>query len=244
MFKKFGKIEIYSIEYHTQCSILVIDTCLNPFIIALSRQGKLYEWKFDPSVVIRSTDLTQWLPDIVANLAEAANCKLSDIEVLCVPKGPGSFTGIRIALSFAQGLFYVMQNKIFSPTSFEVLAWQSLESEKTLENLKVLINTQQNSFYQACYYKKDKKFQLGQDIVMVSVEDAFQGTGPCIMDDRNNVEGYPNLIVPNNSKTNCLVSLCNSFLNGDNALVLHNDIEKLTPYYFHTPQFKKKQNVI
>ncbi|MDZ7924646.1 MAG: tRNA (adenosine(37)-N6)-threonylcarbamoyltransferase complex dimerization subunit type 1 TsaB [Marinagarivorans sp.] len=45
-------------------------------------------------------------------LLDQANCNLADIDVIACSAGPGSFTGLRIALSVAQGLAYASNKSI------------------------------------------------------------------------------------------------------------------------------------
>ena len=45
-------------------------------------------------------------------LLDQANCSLADIDAIACSAGPGSFTGLRIALSVAQGLAYASNKSI------------------------------------------------------------------------------------------------------------------------------------
>ncbi len=51
-----------------------------------------------------------------------AKIRLSDISGISVCTGPGSFTGVRIGLSFAKGLAYALQIKMAGVTSLKALA--------------------------------------------------------------------------------------------------------------------------
>src|SRR5665213_1628124 len=44
------------------------------------------------------------LPALVAELLEAAGLKFRDLSAVAIGVGPGSFTGLRVGLSYAKGL--------------------------------------------------------------------------------------------------------------------------------------------
>ncbi|MBS7332417.1 MAG: tRNA (adenosine(37)-N6)-threonylcarbamoyltransferase complex dimerization subunit type 1 TsaB [Weeksellaceae bacterium] len=53
--------------------------------------------------------------------AEGASISLKDLDAICVSKGPGSYTGLRIGVSSAKGLAYGLDIKMLSVNSLEVL---------------------------------------------------------------------------------------------------------------------------
>ena len=58
---------------------------------------------------------------VVDELLTQANLKISEIENLCVCIGPGSFTGIRVAISIVKGLAVESNAKVFTLTNFDIL---------------------------------------------------------------------------------------------------------------------------
>lgn len=65
---------------------------------------------------------------IIEKLLSFEKAQLKDIGGLCVIKGPGRFTGIRISLTFASMMKALTGIKVFTITAFEVLAFQAFES--------------------------------------------------------------------------------------------------------------------
>jgi len=59
------------------------------------------------------------LGPMVLNLLEKNNVNINDITRIGVGIGPGNFTGIRIAVSFARGLGLSLQRPVFGIDSFE-----------------------------------------------------------------------------------------------------------------------------
>jgi len=89
---------------------------------------------------------------IEAALREAG-LEREQIEVLAVGLGPGSYTGIRVALSIAQGWQLASGPggiKLLGISSVECVAAQA-QAEKISGRINVVIDAQRNEFYLAAY---------------------------------------------------------------------------------------------
>jgi tRNA threonylcarbamoyladenosine biosynthesis protein TsaB len=73
-----------------------------------------------------------------------------EIECLAVGLGPGSYTGIRVALSIAQGWQLAMGVKLLGIGSVECLAAQA-QAEKMFGRVNVVIDAQRGEFYLAAF---------------------------------------------------------------------------------------------
>lgn len=62
--------------------------------------------------------------DQIDKLFEWTGKKLSDIDNVVVSTGPGSFTGVRIAISVVKGLFYGRNVNIYEVNELDALAYQ------------------------------------------------------------------------------------------------------------------------
>ena len=82
-------------------------------------------------------------------LAEA-KIEREQIDVLAVGLGPGSYTGIRAAISIAQGWQLARGVKLLGVSSAECLAAQA-RAENILGRVNVVIDAQRNEFYLATY---------------------------------------------------------------------------------------------
>ena len=82
-------------------------------------------------------------------LAEAG-IEREEIDVLAVGLGPGSYTGIRVALSLAQGWQLARGVKLLGSSSTECLAAQA-HAEQISGRVNVVIDAQRNEFYLAAY---------------------------------------------------------------------------------------------
>jgi tRNA threonylcarbamoyladenosine biosynthesis protein TsaB len=82
-----------------------------------------------------------------------AGLEREQIEVIAVGLGPGSYTGIRVALSVAQGWQLASRNggmKLLGISSAECVAAQA-QAEKISGRVNVVIDAQRNEFYLAAY---------------------------------------------------------------------------------------------
>jgi tRNA threonylcarbamoyl adenosine modification protein YeaZ len=82
-----------------------------------------------------------------------AGLEREQIEVLAIGLGPGSYTGIRVALSVAQGWQLASRNdgmKLLGVSSAECVAAQA-QAEKISGRVNVVIDAQRNEFYLASY---------------------------------------------------------------------------------------------
>lgn len=82
--------------------ILAIDTSTDACSVALMTD----ENKVVNSTIIAPREHTQRILPMVADLLKEQNVKLKDIDAIGFGCGPGSFTGLRICISVAQGLGY------------------------------------------------------------------------------------------------------------------------------------------
>ncbi len=106
-------------------TILAIEFSSSRRSVAAAREG------FSPS--------EQWLSiaatpvfSLIAGVLDAASVDRSQIDCLAVGIGPGSFTGIRLAISTAQGWNLARGTEIRVVNSFRALAWQEKKNGRTL----------------------------------------------------------------------------------------------------------------
>ena len=96
---------------------LILDTSTSGTIVAVFEDGK-------PLKTVRDADNTkqnEHLPVIVKSVMEELAMPFKAIDKILVTKGPGSFTGIRIGLSFARGLSLSLGTEVVGIDNFDAL---------------------------------------------------------------------------------------------------------------------------
>jgi tRNA threonylcarbamoyladenosine biosynthesis protein TsaB len=100
--------------------ILALDTSGEVCSVAIAESGKLLaEYNF-----LHKRHLTERLPMIVNNLLADVGCVLENIDIFAVGIGPGSFTGVRVGVTFAKLWAEVYQKPLVGISSLDILAWQ------------------------------------------------------------------------------------------------------------------------
>jgi len=90
---------------------------------------------------------------LIEQVLAEAKIEREQIDVIAVGLGPGSYTGIRVALSVAQGWQLASPNgrmKLLGVSSAECVAAQA-QAEKISGRVNVVIDAQRNEFYLASY---------------------------------------------------------------------------------------------
>jgi tRNA threonylcarbamoyl adenosine modification protein YeaZ len=87
---------------------------------------------------------------MIEKVLASANLGRGEIECLAVGLGPGSYTGIRVALAIAQGWQLASGVKLLGIGSVECLAAQA-QAEKLFGRVNVVIDAQRGEGYLATY---------------------------------------------------------------------------------------------
>lgn len=103
---------------------VVLDTSASPLLVAVEKDGRVF--------TTRRTGIKQeklLFPALHKVLGDAA-AALTDVKEIFIIRGPGRFTGIRIALTFASMMQYLAHAQVKGATVFEVISRQVQESKK------------------------------------------------------------------------------------------------------------------
>ncbi len=109
------------------------------------------------------------LPGAVNQLLEGAKLRPQDLAAVAIGIGPGSFTGLRIGLSYAKGLVFASGAKIVGVPSLDALAIGALDSPAARPGLRVcaLVDARKGEVYAALYeIVADGLEKVTQDVVM------------------------------------------------------------------------------
>jgi tRNA threonylcarbamoyladenosine biosynthesis protein TsaB len=146
--------------------ILNIETSTKNCSVSIHQNGELMalceEYKENYSHSEKLHQYIEWA-------LEGAKIKITDLNGICVSKGPGSYTGLRIGVSAAKGLAYSLKIPLFALTSLEILAYSQLDTFYDL--LIPMIDARRMEVYTTVF---DKNLQSISTIeAKIITEDAF-----------------------------------------------------------------------
>jgi tRNA threonylcarbamoyladenosine biosynthesis protein TsaB len=126
--------------------VMGLDTALQRCSVAILRDGAVVG---DQSVDMARGHAEHLAPMGAAALAEAG-VKIADLDRIGVVVGPGGFTGVRIALSFARGLAIGVDIDVVGITSLAALAG-NVDDAGDGELIAPIIDARRGQVYAALY---------------------------------------------------------------------------------------------
>ena len=127
-------------------TVLCLEASSEAVSVAIGHQGQIYE---DFRLAPRQA------ASLVLPMAEAllARCQLTpaDISAVAVTVGPGSFTGVRLGVSVAQGLAFAHQHPVIPITCHEVLAMEAFCIQPDAQSVWVALDARRQEIYSNCY---------------------------------------------------------------------------------------------
>lgn len=124
---------------------LLIDTCTNNVVIGLLKDKEVIDQRNDVNDKSLSTNFTVW----VKELLDRNHLTPKDINTIFVAIGPGSFTGIRVGVTFAKILAWSLNIKVIPFSSLELLA-----STSESDIIVPLIDARRDYVFAGIYDKK------------------------------------------------------------------------------------------
>ena len=104
--------------------ILNIDTSTQHGSICIARDGNNIAILQNPE----QKDHAAWLHPAIQNLLHQADCTVNDLQAVAVTSGPGSYTGLRVAMSTAKGLCFALRIPMIAENTLCVMAFASVQS--------------------------------------------------------------------------------------------------------------------
>ena len=151
--------------------------------ISLHRNNKMLgEIRIEVSKTHSTTILDQ-----IDSLFTWTGEKLEDVENVLVSIGPGSFTGVRIAISVVKGMFYGKNVNFYQVNELDALAYQAFysldnsfllqhdeDNEKDKLKIYSMIDSGKEKIYYAAYepetVKEEKKLKQTENYEVIKLE--------------------------------------------------------------------------
>lgn len=135
-------------------TLLALDTATEACSVALLHDGKVtshYE-------VIPRLHAQKLLPMIKELLAQAG-VELSAVEAIAFGRGPGAFTGVRIAIGVVQGLAFALERPVMPISNLAALA-QRAYREHGATQVASAIDARMDEVYWGCYSEQAGEMRL------------------------------------------------------------------------------------
>ncbi|MGV6395801.1 tRNA (adenosine(37)-N6)-threonylcarbamoyltransferase complex dimerization subunit type 1 TsaB [Pseudomonas caspiana] len=135
-------------------TLLALDTATEACSVALLHDGKVlshYE-------VIPRLHAQRLLPMIKTIMAEAG-IGLSALDAIAFGRGPGAFTGVRIAIGVVQGLAFALERPVLPVSNLAVLAQRAMR-EHGAHQVASAIDARMDEVYWGCYRETDGEMLL------------------------------------------------------------------------------------
>lgn len=126
-------------------NLLAFDTSGTACSVALLHQQTIYI----KHEIVPMQQAKQILP-MIQSLLKEANMQLSDLSAIAFGVGPGSFTGLRIASSVAQGLAFVADKPVIPVSSLAAMA-QTAFLRYQWQHIWIAVDARVNKIYWAKY---------------------------------------------------------------------------------------------
>ena len=144
--------------------ILGIETSVKQSSAAIVIENNSYEVFSDTK-----EDTSKSLPFIVENVLNKAQSSFNDIDGIAISMGPGSFTGLRVGLSYVKGLSLALDIPIVPISTFESMI--NIVKPNPGKVIQTIIHSHGNALYIAQYISKDKLYVLDSVPKIIDVND-------------------------------------------------------------------------
>ena len=133
--------------------ILLLETSTSTLSVALSADGKVIAER----VCTEPRQQASLAAPLVKEVLDDAGLSVADCDAVCVSKGPGSYTGLRVGVSTAKGLCFGAGIPLLSVGTLEILANSViLSAAKNLKYIIPMIDARRMEVYTAVFSPEGK----------------------------------------------------------------------------------------
>lgn len=129
----------------------------------------------EETIVTKETHARHVMP-VLERVISSAGIDISDVDLIAVSRGPGSFTGLRIGLGVAKGLSYALSLPVIGVSTLDALVWPFRNSAK---RVCALVDARRGEVYAAKYFFSDGVISEKTEEVVCSPEQAVKGAEDC-----------------------------------------------------------------
>jgi tRNA threonylcarbamoyladenosine biosynthesis protein TsaB len=143
--------------------ILALDTCDSNGSVAVLRDAQVLQTQRHET----SEDYSSWLLSAATELLRAVGLSLSEIDAYAVAAGPGSFTGVRVALTTAKAWAEVYARGVAVVSRLEALATQAAGTEA---RVAAFADARRGQIFAALYTRATGRLERVGDEMVIAPE--------------------------------------------------------------------------
>ena len=128
--------------------LLALDTATDLCSAALWLDGSL-QWR----EALRPRGQGQLILPMIDELLAQAGMGLQQLDAIAFGRGPGAFTGVRLALSVAQGLAFSADLPLLAVSDLRAVAAQALNGKAAPDRVVICQDARMNEVYWACFQR-------------------------------------------------------------------------------------------
>lgn len=141
--------------------ILALDTSSDACSVALARGTEVYSRHH-----LEARAHNRLLLPMIEELLAEAGLHPADLDALAFGRGPGSFTGLRIAAAVTQGLAWAHDLPVLGVSSLEMLAAEALLRRPDAHGVMTLIDARMGECYWNAFRRQAARIEaLGEDAI-------------------------------------------------------------------------------
>ena len=91
--------------------------------------GLMKEDSFSELHSEKINDTANSLPQLSKKIINNASLSFENLDAICISSGPGSFTGLRVGMSYAKGIAMALDIPIVPVSTFDSLAFDNSSEE-------------------------------------------------------------------------------------------------------------------
>jgi len=158
-------------------TLLAVDTATEACSAALLHRQKLYH-----RFAVAPQQHSHLIFEMCQSLLDEAAIGVADLQAIVYGRGPGTFTGVRIAASFVQGLAYAQHLAVVAISDLAAIALQALDKSNS-EQVLVATDARMGEVYYGYFEKHASELVriIGSEAVAapqkLQVPDRFKGIG-------------------------------------------------------------------
>ena len=135
-------------------TLLALDTATEACSVALLHDGKvLSHYEVAPRLH------AQLLLPMIQRILGEAGVALAAVDAIAFGRGPGAFTGVRIAIGVVQGLAFALDKPVLPVSNLAVLAQRALR-EHGAQQVAAAIDARMDEVYWGCYVAEQGEMRL------------------------------------------------------------------------------------